>query len=166
MPFRKWNDISYALLNLPEPPFVIAYSTGKNQHMAWRSPVNYSKELFYVRLGLRDVKIRYKYLKRAILACQNVAKSMGKKEGPKTLANPFATISPDLKDSQHADLTQTLRKLQTPEFQALLEDPTFQDDLQHTLGLTLGESWALRFLLTQNAGQETPEQNKTASTTK
>ena len=66
LPFRKWENIASALASPPEPPFVLVQATANNQHMAWRAPVNWSREMFYVRVGLRDLKIRRKYLLEAV----------------------------------------------------------------------------------------------------
>lgn len=79
LPFRKWADIAEAISNPPEPPFVMVYATANNQHMAWRAPVSYSKELFYVRVGLRDLKIRKPVLGRALDTCQFLGKAMALK---------------------------------------------------------------------------------------
>ena len=43
-PFRKWADISAALIDPPQGPFVMVHATRNNQHMAWRAPVNFSRE--------------------------------------------------------------------------------------------------------------------------
>lgn len=75
-PFRKWADIARLLTDPPEPPFVMTYATSNNQHMAWRSPVNLSRDLFYVRVGLRDLKIRRKVLLAAVDTCRILGESI------------------------------------------------------------------------------------------
>ena len=160
LPFRKWADVTNALLEPPKPPFVMLYATANNQHMAWRAPVNYSRDLFYVRVGLRDLKIRRPRLIEAVRVCERVALAtmrkddVRRKDDPKrkTLLNPFATLSPDLKDVFHADLAAEMRRNSTDDYAHLLDDPRYQADLLFLKGLTLGETWALRFVLTPNAG--------------
>lgn len=236
-PFRKWIDVATMLTNPPEPPFVLVYATANNQHMAWRAPVNLSRDLFYVRVGLRDLKIRRKTLLGAVEACrvlghalalkqrtefvarklfprghaesQNLAKILkasasslgdpqeccatafapiwmsrpiefsvkaidfmkqtlevgGYNPAPegikelqkfkdelmspaestlKTLPNPFVEMSPNLKDAAHGMLKQ---KIFDPGFMA-----QFIDEINSIMLLTAGEVWALRFILTPNAG--------------
>lgn len=154
-PFRKWGDIAESLKNPPEPPFVMVYATANNQHMAWRAPVSLSRELFYVRVGLRDLKIRRQKMLDAVAACERVGLKMGYKPDPKrkTLVNPFRTLSSDLKDPNHADLSVAINQPNRPEFAHLKDDHEYQDDLKFLMGLTLGETWGLRFILTPNAGQ-------------
>lgn len=79
LPFRKWNDISIALTNPPNPPFVMVYATANNQHMGWRAPVNLSRELFYVRVGLRDLKIRRQVLLEAVKKCRILGEALSVK---------------------------------------------------------------------------------------
>lgn len=154
-PFRKWGDIAESLKNPPEPPFVMVYATANNQHMAWRAPVNHSRDLFYVRVGLRDLKIHRQKVLDAVAVCNRVGLKMGRTSDPsrKTLINPYRTLSSDLKDPNHADLSAAINQPSRPGFAHLKDDREYQDDLKFLMGLTLGETWALRFILTPNAGQ-------------
>ena len=153
LPFRKWADIAAALMNPPESPFVMCYATANSQHMGWRSVVNYSREAFHVRVGLRDLLVRAAKLREAVQACDLLGKLPGVlPKGAttrKTLPNPFLTLSPDLKDSAHGKLHPGIyaapaRAVWTLEHEAALS---------LLKGLTLGETWALRFVLTPGAGQ-------------
>lgn len=153
LPFRKWADIASALMNPPEPPFVMCYATANSQHMGWRSVVNYSREAFHVRVGLRDLLVRAAKLREAVQACELLGSLPGvlpKSAAPrKTLPNPFLTLSPDLKEASHGKLhpglyAEPARQVWTPEHDAALS---------LLKGLTLGETWALRFVLTPGAGQ-------------
>lgn len=49
----------------PEGPYVVAVSDATLQHLIWRTPVNYSKDLMVVRLGERLLRIRRPVLLRA-----------------------------------------------------------------------------------------------------
>lgn len=146
-PFSKWVDVGRGLLNPPEPPFVMLYATRKSQHMAWRARVNLSRELFTVRVGLRNLKIRRPVLLPAVEACQTLGAFMGIKPTPKSLSHPFAVLSSDLKDPAHS-----LLRTKGPEktlAEAATEHPEAYQLIQ---SLTLGETWAMRFLLSPNAG--------------
>lgn len=151
--FRKWADIAEALRNPPLPPFVMCYATANNQHMAWRSVVNFSRDAFYVRVGLRDLLIRGAVLKEAMQACEllgalpGVAPKTAKNR--KTLPNPFLSLSSDLKEPSHGRLHPGLYA--APAREVWTEQ--HERAMQLILSLTLGETWALRFLLTPGAGQ-------------
>lgn len=160
-PFRKWLDVRAALLEPPATPFVMVFATANNQHMAWRAPVNYSRDLFYVRVGLRDLKIRRAKLIEAVSVCERMAaKIYADREintAKKTLPNPFIGLSSDLKDSGHADLSRAMPYANSKN-QHLADDAEYMADLKYIMRLTLGETWALRFVLTPNAGQQADEE--------
>ncbi|MDO8728577.1 MAG: hypothetical protein Q7K26_01650 [bacterium] len=152
IPFRKWLEISSALTNPPQEPFVAVYATANNQHMAWRAPVNFSPELFYVRVGLRDVKIRHAILMQAVEVSQQVGKAFGFEATAKTLVHPFLRLSADLKEIGHGTL-----RLNMPSDPAKAEIHAdllkqFKNEIEFLRNLTLGETWGLRFLLTPGAG--------------
>ena len=148
IPFRKWKDIAEGIRNPPEPPFVAVYATANNQHMAWRAPVNLSRDLFYVRVGLRDLKIRRQKLLEAVEGCQRLADIMGIPATQKSVAHPFASLSTNLKDAHHGQIRRNHFH------EAAIALP---DDAERLFDLTLGETWALRFLLSPNAGTKEDE---------
>ena len=148
LPFRKWADITAALSNPPRPPFVMVRATANNQHMAWRAPVNLSRDLLYVRVGLRNLKIRRPVLLEAVEASQRIARAVDIVPTAKSLAHPFARLTSDLKVDGSPDHA-TLR-LRDEQINALeLSHPA---DMATLRNLTLGETWALRFLLSPAAG--------------
>lgn len=153
LPFRKWQDIASALLSPPEPPFVMTYATANSQHMGWRAPVNESRDMFMVRVGLRDLLVRRDMLERAVAACDLLGNLPGVRpktvnSARRTLPNPFVSMSPDLKDPSHGRLHPGL----------FTEQARAQWSGNHDAALTLlrklslGETWALRFVLTPGAG--------------
>lgn len=139
--FRKWKDIAAALTEPPAAPFVMTFATANNQHMAWRAPVNLSRDLFYVRVGLRDLKIRRPRLLAAVKTAERMGLQVERTSSPKTLAHPFVGLSPDLKDVSAGLLVPKVWTQCAPE------------DIQEMLSLTVGELWALRFLLSPGAGK-------------
>jgi CRISPR type IV-associated protein Csf1 len=156
-PFRKWIEIADALVNPPEPPFVMVYATANNQHMGWRAPVNLSREVFRVRVGLRDLLIRKEVLLKSVEACRVLGTATGVATATtgtkKTLPNPFAMLSSDLKDIDHGRLSRRLLSEAFIEARGEAE----MSALALVKSLTLGETWALRFVLTPNAGKPAPE---------
>ncbi|MFN9471029.1 type IV CRISPR-associated protein Csf1 [Acidovorax sp.] len=153
LPFRKWQDIANALLNPPEPPFVMTYATANSQHMGWRAPVSESRNSFMVRVGLRDLLVRREMLERAVDACELLGNLPGvrpKAVNParRTLPNPFVSMSSDLKEPSHGRLHPGLF---SDEARNEWTD-THEGALALLRRLSLGESWALRFVLTPGAG--------------
>lgn len=57
-PCLKRIHRGYWFTNPPEPPFAFYMQVTKSQHVAWRAPVNYSKEVIFFRLGENVLKIR------------------------------------------------------------------------------------------------------------
>ena len=154
LPFRKWGDIAQALENPAAPPFVAVYATANNQHMAWRAPVSLSRDIFYVRVGLRDLRIRRPFTLRAVEAAVKIGEFMGVAPTKSSLPRPYAMLSSDLKDHGHGQLRASAtskgkgRVLLDEAREALPEEFSYLDNL------TLGETWAMRFLLSPNAGQK------------
>jgi CRISPR type IV-associated protein Csf1 len=151
-PFRKWTEVADSLMNPPKPPFVMLYATAKNQHMAWRAPVNYSGDAFRVRVGLRDLLIRRQLVIDAVEACRVLGTAKGfaieSSTIKKTLPHPFFSLSPDLKEPTHGRLSMRLANRSTTPTQPEIEA------LDLVKRLSLGETWALRFVLTPNAGKK------------
>jgi CRISPR type IV-associated protein Csf1 len=130
----------------------MCYSTAKNQHMVWRSPVNYSQELFYVKVGLRNLKIRREVLLRAIEAGDKVGKIFALGEKVNGRSNPLVDSGMDARSLQ----SYGLGKLRIdPNRKNDKHDPIYEEKLAATsserafleTGLTLGELWALPFFL-------------------
>jgi CRISPR type IV-associated protein Csf1 len=154
IPFRKWGDIAKALENPGKPPFVAVYATANNQHMAWRAPVSLSRDVFYVRVGLRDLRIRRPFALRAVEAATRIGEFMGIAPTKSSLSHPFAVLAPDLKDHAHGQLrTSATSKAKG---KVLLDEAreALPEEFYYLDNLSLGETWAMRFLLSPNAGQK------------
>jgi CRISPR type IV-associated protein Csf1 len=155
-PFRKWGDIAACLMSPPEPPFVMFYATSKSQHMAWRSPINFSKKAFWVRVGLRDLLIRKAVLLQATHACKALTELLypdGYRTDLKTNPHPYLSLSSDIKDINHGRINPKIGPL-------ILTASATQDQRRALIllrNLSLGESWALRFILTPQMARNCPE---------
>lgn len=67
--FKLASNIDQAsfLLNPPQnQPFMAFVSNAKQQHLIWRTPVNYSGDRYTIRLGTNLVVIRHAILMRAV----------------------------------------------------------------------------------------------------
>jgi CRISPR type IV-associated protein Csf1 len=154
-PFCKWADVGNSLLRPPQPPFCMTYATGKNQHMAWRTPISFERDVYYVRVGNKDLRIRRQKLFDAIEHCRVLGEAIyppdpkkKSKAKPKTKPNPFLGLSPDLKDPSHGRLNP---KVHGPEFEHLKEH------VDALLELTQGEIWGLRFVLSVDVDHQSQE---------
>ena len=138
LPFRKWFDIDFELRHPPCTPFVMLYSTAKNQHMAWRAPVNFSQDLFSVRVGLRDVRINRPKLLRAFETARRMGKQIGREvtADSKSFESPFRSLSPDLKN-EGVDCSAMYKDTY---------DKCSSGDIVELENLSLGEIWAMNFL--------------------
>ena len=103
--------------------------------------------------GLRDLLIRAEVLRKAVAACELLGNLPGVKPKStavrKTLPNPFTLLSSDLKEPGHGRLHPGLLS------EAAQKEwtPVHDEALRLVRNLTLGETWALRFVLTPGAGQ-------------
>lgn len=155
-PFCWWVEgtVAKQITQPPEPPFVMVYATARNQHMAWRAPVNLSRDLFYVRVGLRDLKIRRHILAEAVDHCRVLGEALypAKDGAPpstrKPLTHPFVKLDANLKDGDHGRLNHLVF---SPDIAAAVKD--YAVHLAAIMSLTAGEIWALKFILTPNAGK-------------
>ena len=154
LPFRKWQDVRSALMNPPKGAFVALYATAKSQHMAWRAVVNYSQNLFYVRVGLRDLLIRRSILLKTLETVERMGRQLGRVETKlktgeiRSLPTPFRGLSPDLKD------------VNTGLFISKVWTTCAKDDIAQVMQLTTGELWAMRFLVSPGAGATPVVQNE------
>lgn len=63
--FASNENLSWFLLNPPQPPFVMVFSLAKQQHTYWRTPVARSQEVFPIRVGSHVATIRRSLLAQA-----------------------------------------------------------------------------------------------------
>ena len=59
-PLSKDVHLQNFFLNPPEPPFVVVYSTAKQAHLYWRTPLSLSKNLFIMRFNNEIATVRRK----------------------------------------------------------------------------------------------------------
>lgn len=62
------DDQASFFLNPPAPPFLAFVSDATQQHLIWRTPVSYSKDVFQLRFGNRVLMIRHKVMMRTLAA--------------------------------------------------------------------------------------------------
>ena len=152
LPFRKWFDVDYGIRNPPSIPFVMLYATANNQHMAWRAPVNYSRDLFRVRVGLRDLGINRAKLISAFDTGRRMGRQIGKEltATSKSFESPFRALSSDLKN-EGVDCGAMYWDV---------DAKCSAQDIAQMQNLSLGELWGMAFL--KSPGLNHAELGKTA----
>lgn len=71
-PVSKKIHRAHFLNNPPAPPFTFAIQTGKSQHVVWKAPVNFSRDVFTVQVGDRSVIVRHALFMAAVSAVKNL----------------------------------------------------------------------------------------------
>ena len=56
--FATTHNVAWFLLNPPTPPFVMIFGLAKMEHLLWRTPLSLSREVFFIRLGQRLLRVR------------------------------------------------------------------------------------------------------------
>ena len=144
LPFHKLTYKKWLLLHPPEPPFVVLQSDAKLAHMVWRTPVTISKDLWYVRLGKRQLIVRMPLVRAALDCFASVADRFAsaqpqtkKGAAPPRLLSPFAAIGYELDDLDYWRIRSDVRPyLNSNDFELIHK-------------LRPGEYWALAILCTK-----------------
>jgi|TARA_Y100001970_G_scaffold224984_2_gene277555 CRISPR type IV-associated protein Csf1 len=158
-PCLKRVHRGYWFLNPPEPPFTFYLQVSKSQHVAWRSPVNYSKDVVFFRLGEDVHKIRTQKIQdglEATISLIEAHKALHAKKAIKRKPMRTALSFCDMKGQRvgQSELYQWVN-----EVVELM--PEMQAHVKQLLSLTSSEAYALDFVLTENL--ELPEPVRTAN---
>jgi|APLak6261703504_1056268.scaffolds.fasta_scaffold02539_3 CRISPR type IV-associated protein Csf1 len=142
--FASNNDIAFWLLNPPNAPFIMMRGDQKTQHLVWRTPVNYSPDVYQVRFGEKMLIIRRKQLilarDAALRLSARIADGSSKKSAAKSFHTPFVKPVRDM-DSLIAGQLR-------PQIVAIGNDePAVAADLHIINQCTPGEIWALTAVL-------------------
>lgn len=62
----SFENLLSMLLNPPAPPFMLFMSDAQQQHLVWRTPVNYSRDVFFLRFGQHIVRVNRARLQAAV----------------------------------------------------------------------------------------------------
>lgn len=141
LPMRQLAHKKWLLLHPPEPPFVVVQSDTQLAHLIWRTPVTQSKDLWYVRLGKRQLIVRMPLVREALQRFAALAdrvpiaqpKTKKSKEAPR-LRSPFTSLGYELDDLDFWKIRSDVRPYLKP------------DDLAMINSLRPGEYWALAIL--------------------
>lgn len=147
--FSSNADIAYWLLNPPEGPFVMTRGDQQKQHLVWRTPVNYSRDVYQVRIGEKMVTIRRAQLiearDAAIILSERINASREEKPKPgrkpaTDFTNPFTRPFREMDNVSAGRFRQEALNLAG-------EDSVSAAMLDTLRGCTPGEIWALTAVL-------------------
>lgn len=135
-PFAKMENQAYWLLEPPETPFVIIVSDQQQQHLIWRAPVNYSRDLYQIRFGSTILTIRRPILLESVKAARSLVDAMNAGGKKPAIKNPFERLDWAIEDLRHGRLRQDVLAL-----------PDAEKEIALLRSLTPGEMWGLCVLL-------------------
>tara|TARA_R110001583_G_scaffold52147_16_gene162264 strand:+ start:430 stop:1200 length:771 start_codon:yes stop_codon:yes gene_type:complete len=152
-PCLKRIHRGYWFLNPPEPPFAFYLQVSRSQHVAWRSPVNYSREVIFFRLGEEVLKIRVSAINAGKLATEALIEEHKRQFALKTIKWKPMRTALSFADMKGERINQSEFY---PWVESLVEiSPDMKVHVDILLGLTNSEAYALDFVMT--AGLEKPE---------
>jgi CRISPR type IV-associated protein Csf1 len=139
--FKLSSNVEQASFLLSPPknqPFMVFLANTKQQHLIWRTPINYSPERFTIRLGTQLLVIRHTYLIRAVSAQRNLLATYRLRVDKKMAANSVFLMG----DRNMKSLGFILDE----KFAAMARDFDLTDELKAIDVLTVGERWALSII--------------------
>lgn len=139
--FASNDQMAAILLNPPEPPFVMIFSTKQQQHMIWRTSVSYSREFYVVRVDSEQLTIRQPRLLAAYRAFKHAEELMGTTAIARTgrkLKPPAALFSRELAIRDMGLLRTDVVELMQQEGATWVIDAMAD--------LSMGEWWALNVI--------------------
>ncbi len=141
--FASNNDIAFWLLNPPKTPFIMMRGDQQKQHLVWRTPVNYSPDVYQVRFGEKMLSIRRKQLVSARDAALRLSARIAdgsKKKSAKAFNTPFVKPVRDMDSLIAGQLRAEIVTIGESE-------PAVAADIQILNQCTPGEIWALTAVL-------------------
>ena len=142
IPAAKLAHKKWLLLNPPEPPFVFLQTQTKLCHMIWRTPLTLSQQLWYVRLGARQLRVRLPLVAKALDHFRRIAERFDAPKLKQKLQHPFGSLDFELRDLN----AWRIRRDVAPYLDV--------DDLELITTLGPGEYWALAILTTKQEPED------------
>lgn len=141
----KKVEMGYWLLNPPEPPFIINVQVSRSQHMIWRSVVNYSREVIFLRLGENVLKLRVRKLKEAKEATEKLINALEKAVKSKAIKHKVTRTVISFSDLKGERMGQS--ELYDWVDKIVELEPAMQAHVDNITSLTTSESFSLDFVL-------------------
>ena len=143
-PFFSNDAVTYWLLNPPPPPYLMFISTQQLGHIVWKVPVNYSREVMFVRYNDKVLKIRRAHLLKCMEAAHYLSDCLvaaekekpGKRKGAApAFINPMI-LDRSLEKANHGSIKASARALAEA-------NPTAAEAIAVLSQATVGETWAM-----------------------
>ncbi|MGF6440143.1 type IV CRISPR-associated protein Csf1 [Paraburkholderia youngii] len=134
------NDIAWWLLNPPEGPWLFVQMDQQVQHLFWRAPVNYSRDVFFIQYGEARLTVRRENLARGADAARRLAIVASEGRKGAALKHPFVRLARELDEPLHGLLRPNLYKIANDRVEV-------GADIDIVAGLTSGELWGLTAVL-------------------
>jgi CRISPR type IV-associated protein Csf1 len=142
IPAAKLVHKKWLLLNPPEPPFVFLQTDAKLAHMIWRTPITVSQDMWYVRLGGRQLTVRLPLVKKALDHFKWIAEGFEASKPTQKLRHPFTSLDFELRDLNAWRIRRDVKPyLRVEDFNCIVK-------------LRPGEYWALAILSTRQEPEE------------
>lgn len=147
--FASNADIAAWLLNPPEGPFVMTKGDQQRQHLVWRTPVNYNREIFRLRIGEKLVTIRRQHLQEArdaaiklsdLMKLERESDAKRGRKPAREFINPFIAVAREMDSLQAGQIRQEALAL-------AVSNPEADNCLKTLLRCTPGEIWGLTAVL-------------------
>lgn len=149
-PLNKNVHVAWFLKQTPEPPFVACIRTAKSQHVAWKAPVTLSLDAMSVQIGDQNTIIRREFLFGTIIpAAERLGAALKAHTGKDREPHPFLRMN-------FSTPIGTAGMLHPSIPDVVKDDEDLKHDLKTVLQATIGETWAMSFLLRRNSIE--PEQ--------
>jgi CRISPR type IV-associated protein Csf1 len=110
--FSSTEDVAWFLLHPPEPPFAMFFGIAQMEHMIWRTPLSLSRDLFFVRLGQRNLRVNRPRVLDVVErsgACVAAVNDWLEGEGRKPIKQPFMSIARELNSVGSGQITGSVR---------------------------------------------------------
>lgn len=152
-PCLKRIHRGYWFMHPPEPPFAFYLQVSKSQHVAWRSPVNYSKEVVYFRLGEDILKIRTQKIREGHDASIALIDEHKRQHQLKNIKHKPMRTALSFADMKSQRVNQSELNIWVYQLLEIVPEMAAHVNVLHTL--TSSEAYALDFVMTE--GLEKPE---------
>jgi CRISPR type IV-associated protein Csf1 len=148
----KLADFADKLLHPPCPPFAFCYGNAKQQHLLWRTPVNYSRAVFDIRVGKRILTIDLGEVLEAYGYTQSIFSEKGIYQDPKKkipLASPYVIRGVDTVSLKN-DTIGVIRKEVIDYQKEHPEDEAVNELIEKCSTYSFSTKWALSLLYVLN----------------
>lgn len=138
--FATTHNVAWFLLNPPTPPFVMIFGFAKMEHLLWRTPLSLSREVFFIRLGQRLLRVRHAELMaihQAHVECVDAVNTWCEAQDLAPINAPFLPIGRELNIATSGMLHPRVYDAATAGVVAA------QDYAERFRQLSSGELWSL-----------------------